>query len=450
MNLNTKIEWIKTQLQLPSCSETTLSLSPLDFDFFHIQEITYEDESPRREAFENVLGSLRLEGINFVYLLLGNKKGISFYFGVAKNRKQLEVDIDDIANQILRANIEGNFRGSKVERLRKAAKLELQNRLQKFSYVPQVSGVPELNEEAEQFQGIDRLVDIMFKDEFVLMITSSAMSLDEIEIIEQALYSIHDKMSPLVKKMVQKTYSKAESNTESKAKTHAIAKSKQESESVSESDNHSSNTTKSTSNTNSESKNDSESESNSSGSSTNNSHNESDSNSETDTTSYSNTTTTSTSNTTNDSGSSKSTSKGSSEQDSKNTQKSSTKSKTKSSQTSETTSTSTQFTKVKSKNKNQQQSKSESQSTSTQEAKSTQKGTSNSESISDTDSETNSYNYMENKVENETINIEIAKKELEDWLSYIDKQIKSPITKSTNCWLVTHNNYYFDDFESSI
>jgi Cu(I)/Ag(I) efflux system membrane protein CusA/SilA len=43
MNLNTKIEWIKTQLQLPRCSETTLSLSPLDFDFFHIQEITYDD-----------------------------------------------------------------------------------------------------------------------------------------------------------------------------------------------------------------------------------------------------------------------------------------------------------------------------------------------------------------------------------------------------------------------
>lgn len=158
MNLNTKTEWIKTQLQLPSSSETTLSLSPLDFDFFHIQEITYEDESPRREAFENVLGSLRLEGINFVYLILGNKTGISFYFGVAKNRKQLEVDIDDIANQILRANIEGNFRGSRVERLRKPAKLELQNRVQSFSYVAQVSGVPELNEEAEQFQGIDRLV----------------------------------------------------------------------------------------------------------------------------------------------------------------------------------------------------------------------------------------------------------------------------------------------------
>ncbi|MCK5718154.1 MAG: hypothetical protein KAH77_11750, partial [Thiomargarita sp.] len=48
-----------------------LTLNPLYFEFFHIQEITFEDEAPRREALENVLGSLRLRDVNFIYLIIG-------------------------------------------------------------------------------------------------------------------------------------------------------------------------------------------------------------------------------------------------------------------------------------------------------------------------------------------------------------------------------------------
>lgn len=427
MNKEPEIDWINTSLlQFPSCSKASLSLLPMDFEFFHIQEITYEDDAPRREAFENVLGSLRLKGVNFIYLMFGSQKGISFYFGVAKNgNTQLEVDIHDIAHQILLANIEGNFRGSRVERLRKTDKLELQSQIQNFRYVAQVQGVPELNEEAEQFQGIDRLVDIMFKDEFVLMIISSAVSSVEIKTIERTLYSIHDKISPLVKRMLQKTYSNAKSNSESSATVHAVAKSKQESNSVSESDSHSSNSIESTSNTKSKTQSKSESESNSSGGSTNNSRssNDSESESESDTSSSSTVTTTSESNSTNNNGSKYSTSKGSSQQDSKNIQRSNTKSKTKSFQNSQTESntTSTQFTRVKNKSENNQESSSDSHSTSIQQVKSTQKGSSNSQSVSDTDSQTKSSNYMENQIENETLNIELAKKELEEWLSYIDE-----------------------------
>ena len=40
--------------------------------FFKVKEITYEDESPRQEALENVLTSIRIPGINFIYLILGN------------------------------------------------------------------------------------------------------------------------------------------------------------------------------------------------------------------------------------------------------------------------------------------------------------------------------------------------------------------------------------------
>ena len=77
----------------------TKEILPKDFTLLHIEELTFEDDSPRKEALENVISSLRIDGINFVYLLLGNESGISFYFGIVKDKnysKELELDVDDI------------------------------------------------------------------------------------------------------------------------------------------------------------------------------------------------------------------------------------------------------------------------------------------------------------------------------------------------------------------
>ena len=40
-----------------------------DVVFVHIKKITFEDEAPRKEAIENVLSTLRFEGVNIVYLI---------------------------------------------------------------------------------------------------------------------------------------------------------------------------------------------------------------------------------------------------------------------------------------------------------------------------------------------------------------------------------------------
>jgi len=202
----------------------------LDLELFHIQEITFEEESPRREALENVLGSLRLEGFNFVYLILGDEQGISFYFGVVKNRKNTIIDADDVAKQILKSNIEGNFRGSKIERIEKKEKEKIRENLKEFTYISEVSGVPDVNEEAEKFQGVDRLVDIMSNDRFAILVLASSISLEEIKNIEKKLYHIYDKLSPLAKKSVQKT----ESN--SSIKSNSINLSETESSSISKTD----------------------------------------------------------------------------------------------------------------------------------------------------------------------------------------------------------------------
>ena len=306
-------------------NENYFKASFKDFEFFHIQEITFEEEAPTKEALENVLGSLRMEGVNFVYLIVGEREKISFYFGVVKNRRNLEIDIDDIANQILKSNIEGNFRGSKIRRIKKEEKLSLQEQIKNFTYIAEVNGVPNVNEEAKKFQGIDRLVDVMLKDEFALMIISSALSLNEIKSIEKELFKIYDKITPFVKKTIQKTISKGNNKSE----TTSISESNSESENYSKTNSESDSTTKSK--------------------------------------------TTSKQKSTTQGGSSSSTSESGGESNSEQNSTSS------SASTSQTTSKSTQ----------------------------TSKATSTSQLTSEN--------------ENETINVEFAKKELEEWLKYIDE-----------------------------
>ena len=121
------LQILETNINIKAQLKDSIEINEVGFEFFHIQEITFQDkdEVPRREALENVLGSLRVEGVNFVYLILGDENRISFYFGLAKNRKNIPIDVDDLAKQILKPNIEGNFRGSKIQRVSKPQKKRL-------------------------------------------------------------------------------------------------------------------------------------------------------------------------------------------------------------------------------------------------------------------------------------------------------------------------------------
>ena len=134
--------------------EISDKLNLRDLSLFHIEELTFEEESPRREAFENVISSLRIDGIIFVYLLVGDKKGVSFYFGIAKDltyNKELELDVDDIGKSILKSSIVGNFRGSKVEEIKN--KKDLLDKLTSMKRVAKIDGVPSVNKEQSNSGG---------------------------------------------------------------------------------------------------------------------------------------------------------------------------------------------------------------------------------------------------------------------------------------------------------
>jgi len=222
LDLITNIENTKSNQQLEKAQE----LLPSDFSLYHIEELTFDDEAPRKKAFENVLSSLRFDGIVFVYFLMGNKSGVSFYFGIAKDKNydsSLELDVDKIGKSILKPSIEGNFRGSKIRRLTRNKKSEIQSNINGFNKFAKIEGLPRVDEDNEEFQGVDRLVDVMIGDEFGLMILADPLSNNQIKEIENRLYDIYNTLAPLSKKSVQNSFSdsktKGTNKGESSSKT---------------------------------------------------------------------------------------------------------------------------------------------------------------------------------------------------------------------------------------
>lgn len=197
---------------------------------FHIKEVTFEGEekSPRREAFENVIGMIQNEGVNFIYLILGDKKGVSFYFGLVRESKydgELPMPIDEMGNNLLKSAIRGNFRGSKIEEVSPEEMVEIFDRMQTNSEnknltrkYANITGTPGINESEDKksFQGVDRLVDVMQGDNFGLCIIAKPLSKRAIKKIEDDLYYIHNRLSGFSKISYQEGKNRSEGTSTTK------------------------------------------------------------------------------------------------------------------------------------------------------------------------------------------------------------------------------------------
>ena len=203
---------------------------------FHIKEVTFEGEekSPRREAFENVIGMIQNEGVNFIYLILGDKKGVSFYFGLVKESKydgELPMPIDEMGNNLLKSAIRGNFRGSKIEEVRPEEMLEIFDRMQTNSNnrnarkYASVIGTPGINESEDKksFQGVDRLVDVMQGDDFGLCILAKPLSKRAIKKIEDDLYQIYNSLSTFSKISLQEGENQSKGTSISKGTSDSVS-----------------------------------------------------------------------------------------------------------------------------------------------------------------------------------------------------------------------------------
>ena len=105
------------QSQNESCLDVTQAC------FFKIEQLAFDSEYPRREAFENVVASLNDPNFNLVYILSGTNTGIDLYLGVVKNSNDEKTVYGESIQakdygKILKNVFEGNFNGSKLSPVR--------------------------------------------------------------------------------------------------------------------------------------------------------------------------------------------------------------------------------------------------------------------------------------------------------------------------------------------
>ena len=382
------------------------NLSLKDFELYKIDEITYEEEekAPRREAFENVVGTLRDSYANFLYIILGDGEKVSIYFGLAKNsyiNEENEIlELNGMGSLILKPSIEGNFRGSKIKRINKEEKGKILNDIRnvntnKYAYFEGIPGINE-TEDRNDFQGIDRLIDVMImgnKGKFGLVVYANPIQKEDISEIEKDIYEYYNQYNILHKSSFQLGTNASTNSSKTTGTTTGINKSD----------------TKGT--------NKSETEGNSITKGTNKG--------ETDSSTVGenvNTGTTATKGINNGN-----TSSGNGGRNSEST--------------SESKGTTTSRTDGKSKSKTVGSSTGESESKGTSYSETT--GSSNSKTTGSSTSESTSLSEGENTGTSETHNIEVIKKEIHSWITYIDETLLPMIDYGKSKGLFRVNTFIF-------
>lgn len=184
-----------------------------DVFLFHVSEVTYQEKAPRREAVENVFGAFSgVQGINIIYMLIGSKDHVDFYFGLAKDKSfkgELKSELADIAKAILQPGLKSNFRGCVIEQISDVdQKNKILKKIEKASRYGVLEGVPCLDKQQQGaqeqlFQGVDRLIDVMNGKNFGLIVIAQPCSTEDIKGIGDNLSKSYDVLAPLAKHTLQ-------------------------------------------------------------------------------------------------------------------------------------------------------------------------------------------------------------------------------------------------------
>lgn len=247
-----------------------------DMCFYKIKQLSYDEESPKREAFENVLLNMSNSAFNFVYILTGDEKGVELYIGVVKNgsckNRDNNISASNYGKSIADA-FSANFSGSVLEKISEPLLSDMASySVGVYKNAGVIMGVPSVNENKSEhdFQGIDRLINSMIGSKWRIVIVCEPVSNDEIIDYRESIYALYNRLSVYAKRNLQYglndglSMSFSQSNSNSKSKSKSSSDSLSKSSGSSENNSHSStnsgkSNTKSTSTSCSDSKSQSES-----------------------------------------------------------------------------------------------------------------------------------------------------------------------------------------------
>ena len=191
-----------------------------EMSFFRVDQLLYDDDYPRREAFENVLRSMDEDAFNLVYVLTGKKTGVELCLGVVKNANATEETLSaSNYGEMVRKIFDGNFNGSKLTKLRgKNLTDTIIDQAEQYTTAGMIMGIPSMNEETANgdgdFQGIDRLINSMLGAEWRLVVVCEPVKKSVICQIQDQVYGLYDKLAGISKFSLQASKNEGSSHTE--------------------------------------------------------------------------------------------------------------------------------------------------------------------------------------------------------------------------------------------
>lgn len=255
---------------------STIDSSGVDlrnYCFFKLYSLTYDEKFPYREAIENILSTLESEHFNFVYLLSGDPSRVTIYLGVVKNSDaDTDVSVAKYGRK-LEASFNGYFQGSILEKLAaEQIEEEVLKPLQHVRRISAVTGLPSLHESSANknvdFQGIDRLINSMANETWMLLIVAERVKQESVLNLQNELYQLYDFLHLQSKQSIQISSNENEgvSSTETAGKSSSKSQGTNESKAFNEnkstsSGSSNSTTSKSTGNTTTRGTNDTKTES---------------------------------------------------------------------------------------------------------------------------------------------------------------------------------------------
>ncbi|EKQ55106.1 MULTISPECIES: hypothetical protein [unclassified Clostridium] len=180
---------------------------------YRIEDAMFDEELSRSKVVENILNSIRIDGINFVYLMIGDNAGINFYFGISRDmyyESEMSIGLDDINSYILKPNIKGSPMKSKVEELDGEEKNRIYEIIDNMTFFSTLAGAAGVNEDNEKEKYIDTLINIFNGDEFGAMVIAKPLNIEQVWDIENNLNKLYTEISPLAQNssadLISKTY----------------------------------------------------------------------------------------------------------------------------------------------------------------------------------------------------------------------------------------------------
>ena len=115
--------------------------------------------------------------------------------------------VHDLEKDILTPSMKGNFRGSKILEVKPDERKIILDKIKNAASFGMLEGVPSVDDKNENFQGTDRLIDVMQGDEFGFVIIAKPYTDLETDELEQKLFALSDALAAVARHTIQRSTS---------------------------------------------------------------------------------------------------------------------------------------------------------------------------------------------------------------------------------------------------